>query len=84
MFCEEFCSIRSIKEGEEIYKDITSVPYQAVVINCLDSTSRDYNTYLMKYKIDNSKKVPKFKIESKFKKLFKVSGKFNFNFKLKP
>ena len=38
LFCEEFCSIKSIKEGEEIYKRITETPYQACVINCLNTT----------------------------------------------
>ena len=80
-FVEEFCSIKSIKDGEQIYKQITETSYQALVINCLNTTSRDYGGYLMKYKIDYTMKTPKFKIENKTKDLLKRNtGKYNLNF----
>lgn len=85
MFIKEFCSIRTDKEGEEIYKKLTEEPYQAVVINLLNGTSRNYEDYLLKYKIDMKKKVNKFLIAPKFKeKLFKQPGEFHLTLKQKP
>ena len=71
-FCKEFCSIKSSKEGEEIYKKITSEPFQSVVINCLNTKVRDYFGYLMKYKVNMDEKIPKFVIENKIKRRRKI------------
>lgn len=80
-FCEEFCSIKSIKDGEEVYREITRTPYQAIVINLLNTTSRDYSGFLMKYKIDHKTKIPKFEIKNKepIRKKVLVNG-FTLNF----
>lgn len=71
-FIEEYMSIRSIAEGDAAFKEITSKPYTAVVINTLNTTARTFDDYLFEYhaKVD----VPKFKI-GKENHLFLHNGK---------
>jgi hypothetical protein len=77
-FVGEYLSICSAKEGEALYKDITSEPFCSVVINCINTSARRYDdNYVFKYKLNLDKKIPKFYIGNKNdKQNFK-----NFNFK---
>ena len=61
-FVEEYLSIKTIKEGTELYKKITDEDKRSIVINCKNVSARQYEEYVYKYKIDINKKVRNFKI----------------------
>lgn len=77
-FVGEYLSICSAKEGEILYKDITSEAFCSVVINCINTSARTYDDdYVYKYKLDLSKKLPKFYIGNRNdKQSFIVSSNF--------
>lgn len=49
-FIEEYMSIRSVKEGDQAFKEITAQPYTAVVINTLNTSARTFDDYLFQYR----------------------------------
>ena len=74
-FIKEYASIKNSNDGENVFREITSVKYQSMVVDTRNTTARDYEGYIYKFKINIKKKIPKFLFGSKYKiKKAKVIG----------